>query len=177
MSTDATEIAEIASLGGEAAVDRFIYMANGRGGRDNITALLVEVLVMVYGAARAAPPRGSDPRGPRHAGSLGEPRPTRVAPLRFAPSFSYRGTRVAPRSEIRLSLRPRDAVSSAVLSRPRRRGLVPGSLWCSRCGPPDTGSVSRFARIWPMAASGPTFSPAACRGAAIDHGARLASVV
>jgi protein phosphatase len=40
---DTTEIAEIASLGGDAAIDRFIDMANGRGGRDNITALLVEV--------------------------------------------------------------------------------------------------------------------------------------
>jgi serine/threonine protein phosphatase PrpC len=37
------EVASIASLGGEIAVDRFIDVANGRGGRDNITAVLVEV--------------------------------------------------------------------------------------------------------------------------------------
>jgi protein phosphatase len=38
------EIAEVAALGGEEAVDRFIELANERGGRDNITAILVEVL-------------------------------------------------------------------------------------------------------------------------------------
>lgn len=37
------EIARIASEGGEAAVDHFIELANQRGGRDNITAVLVEV--------------------------------------------------------------------------------------------------------------------------------------
>ncbi len=37
------EIASIASKGGEAAVDLFIDLANRRGGRDNITAVLVEV--------------------------------------------------------------------------------------------------------------------------------------
>jgi serine/threonine protein phosphatase PrpC len=37
------EVASIAALGGEAAVDRFIDVANSRGGRDNITAVLVEV--------------------------------------------------------------------------------------------------------------------------------------
>lgn len=37
------EIASIAAQGGEAAVDRFIELANQRGGRDNITAVLVEV--------------------------------------------------------------------------------------------------------------------------------------
>src|SRR5262245_27732693 len=37
------EIPEIAASGGEAAVKRFIDLANGRGGRDNITAILVEV--------------------------------------------------------------------------------------------------------------------------------------
>jgi protein phosphatase len=38
------EIAEIAALGVQAGVDRFIELANGRGGRDNITAVLVEIL-------------------------------------------------------------------------------------------------------------------------------------
>jgi protein phosphatase len=38
------EIAEIAGLGVQAAVDRFIEVANDRGGRDNITAVLVEIL-------------------------------------------------------------------------------------------------------------------------------------
>ncbi|WP_438015615.1 protein phosphatase 2C domain-containing protein [Sorangium sp. So ce315] len=37
------EIASIASKGGETAVDLFIELANRRGGRDNITAVLVEV--------------------------------------------------------------------------------------------------------------------------------------
>jgi serine/threonine protein phosphatase PrpC len=38
------EIPEIATLGGDAAVARFIDLANRRGGRDNITAILVEVV-------------------------------------------------------------------------------------------------------------------------------------
>lgn len=38
------EIAGIAAQGGEPAVDMFIDLANRRGGRDNITAVLVEVL-------------------------------------------------------------------------------------------------------------------------------------
>jgi PPM family protein phosphatase len=37
------EIPDIASSGGHAAVQRFIDLANQRGGRDNITAVLVEV--------------------------------------------------------------------------------------------------------------------------------------
>jgi protein phosphatase len=37
------EIAEIAALGGDEAVDEFIKTANARGGRDNITAVLVEI--------------------------------------------------------------------------------------------------------------------------------------
>ena len=37
------EVASIAALGGDVAVDRFIDVANGRGGRDNITAVLVEI--------------------------------------------------------------------------------------------------------------------------------------
>lgn len=37
------EIPEIAAQGGRMAVHRFIDLANGRGGRDNITAILVEV--------------------------------------------------------------------------------------------------------------------------------------
>ncbi len=37
------EVAEIAGLGGDRAVDRFIDVANARGGRDNITAVLVEI--------------------------------------------------------------------------------------------------------------------------------------
>jgi serine/threonine protein phosphatase PrpC len=37
------EIAAVAALGSEQAVERFIEIANGRGGRDNITAILVEV--------------------------------------------------------------------------------------------------------------------------------------
>jgi serine/threonine protein phosphatase PrpC len=40
---DPDEIALIAELGGDAAVTRFIDLANERGGRDNITAVLVEV--------------------------------------------------------------------------------------------------------------------------------------
>jgi serine/threonine protein phosphatase PrpC len=40
---DLDEVAAIASLGGEVAIDRFIDVANSRGGRDNITAVLVEV--------------------------------------------------------------------------------------------------------------------------------------
>ncbi len=37
------EIPEIAEAGGQAAVQRFVDLANSRGGRDNITAVLVEV--------------------------------------------------------------------------------------------------------------------------------------
>ena len=37
------EIAELAAHGGEEAVQRFIDLANDRGGKDNITAVLVEV--------------------------------------------------------------------------------------------------------------------------------------
>jgi serine/threonine protein phosphatase PrpC len=37
------EIPSIAECGGQAAVQRFIDLANHRGGRDNITAILVEV--------------------------------------------------------------------------------------------------------------------------------------
>ncbi len=37
------EVASIAAQGGETAVDYFIDVANRRGGRDNITAVLVEV--------------------------------------------------------------------------------------------------------------------------------------
>ena len=36
------EVAEVASLGGELCVRRFIDLANSRGGRDNITAVIVE---------------------------------------------------------------------------------------------------------------------------------------
>ncbi len=39
----AEEIAELAAPGGVAAVQSFIDLANGRGGKDNITAILVEV--------------------------------------------------------------------------------------------------------------------------------------
>ncbi len=39
-----SEIPEIAALGGEQAVDAFIALANGRGGKDNITAILVEIV-------------------------------------------------------------------------------------------------------------------------------------
>ena len=35
--------APIAKLGGEEAVKRFIELANERGGKDNITAILVEI--------------------------------------------------------------------------------------------------------------------------------------
>jgi len=41
---DPAEIAAIASQGGDAAVEKLIEMANARGGRDNITAVLVEIL-------------------------------------------------------------------------------------------------------------------------------------
>ncbi len=37
------EIPEIVALGGDAAVDTFIDLANSRGGKDNITAVLVEI--------------------------------------------------------------------------------------------------------------------------------------
>jgi protein phosphatase len=37
------EIPQVAAHGGQAAVQRFIDLANHRGGRDNITAILVEV--------------------------------------------------------------------------------------------------------------------------------------
>jgi len=37
------EIPDIAALGGSAAVDRFIALANERGGKDNITAILVDI--------------------------------------------------------------------------------------------------------------------------------------
>ena len=40
---DIEEVAEIAALGGDRAVDNFIETANSRGGRDNITAVLVEI--------------------------------------------------------------------------------------------------------------------------------------
>ncbi len=40
---DEHEIATIAALGGEASVQSFIDIANERGGRDNITAVLVEI--------------------------------------------------------------------------------------------------------------------------------------
>ncbi len=39
------EVAPIASQGGAAAVSRFIDLANQRGGKDNITVLLVEALI------------------------------------------------------------------------------------------------------------------------------------
>lgn len=38
------EIPDIAALGGDKAVEKFIALANGRGGKDNITAVLVEVV-------------------------------------------------------------------------------------------------------------------------------------
>lgn len=41
---DPAEIASIAGLGGDQAVQRLIEVANARGGRDNITAVLVEIL-------------------------------------------------------------------------------------------------------------------------------------
>jgi len=37
------DIPPIVSLGGDAAVKRFIQLANDRGGKDNITAILVEI--------------------------------------------------------------------------------------------------------------------------------------
>jgi len=37
------EIPAVASIGGDKAVDQFIQLANNRGGKDNITALIVEV--------------------------------------------------------------------------------------------------------------------------------------
>lgn len=37
------EIPAIASIGGEMAVDQFIQLANNRGGKDNITCVLVEI--------------------------------------------------------------------------------------------------------------------------------------
>lgn len=37
------EIPAITAAGGEAAVDQFIQLANNRGGKDNITAVIVEV--------------------------------------------------------------------------------------------------------------------------------------
>jgi protein phosphatase len=40
---DASEIADVVDIGGDAAVQAFIDLANARGGRDNITAVLVEI--------------------------------------------------------------------------------------------------------------------------------------
>ena len=40
---DPREIADIAALGGQASVDRLVAVANERGGRDNITAVMVEI--------------------------------------------------------------------------------------------------------------------------------------
>ena len=40
---DPRELAAIAALGGEAGVNRLVEIANERGGRDNITAVLVEI--------------------------------------------------------------------------------------------------------------------------------------
>jgi protein phosphatase len=37
------EISSVANSGGQESVDRFIKLANRRGGRDNITAVLVEI--------------------------------------------------------------------------------------------------------------------------------------
>lgn len=39
----AEEISSVANSGGQISVDRFIKLANRRGGRDNITAVLVEI--------------------------------------------------------------------------------------------------------------------------------------
>ena len=39
----ASEIAQIAELGGQAAVEAFVDLANERGGKDNVTAILIEV--------------------------------------------------------------------------------------------------------------------------------------
>jgi protein phosphatase len=39
----AEEISSLANSGGQSSVDRFIKLANRRGGRDNITAVLVEI--------------------------------------------------------------------------------------------------------------------------------------
>lgn len=40
-----SEIPEIAASGGEDSVKKFIDLANSRGGKDNITAVLVEVMI------------------------------------------------------------------------------------------------------------------------------------
>jgi serine/threonine protein phosphatase PrpC len=40
---DPAEIPEVAAAGGRESVMRFIELANGRGGKDNITAVLVEI--------------------------------------------------------------------------------------------------------------------------------------
>jgi protein phosphatase len=37
------DIAPIVALAGDASVQRFIQLANDRGGKDNITAILVEI--------------------------------------------------------------------------------------------------------------------------------------
>jgi serine/threonine protein phosphatase PrpC len=37
------DIPGIVAMGGTAAVERFIKLANERGGKDNITAVLVEI--------------------------------------------------------------------------------------------------------------------------------------
>jgi protein phosphatase len=38
-----SDIPAIVKMGGEPAVGRFIRLANDRGGKDNITAVLVEI--------------------------------------------------------------------------------------------------------------------------------------
>ena len=41
---DPEDIGELVEIGGQDAVEALIDMANARGGRDNITAVLVEVV-------------------------------------------------------------------------------------------------------------------------------------
>ena len=59
------EIAAVGGIGGEQAVDQFIALANNRGGKDNITAVMVHVGGCVEYPAPSTDQGGSTLTGPR----------------------------------------------------------------------------------------------------------------